>query len=78
MDENGLQGLGLVSKTLRVLVISENPLVETTDYRLSVLIIVPQLERIDKDAVSPEERTDAWERIRVKLRNILFILFHLF
>ncbi|KAK2851471.1 hypothetical protein Q5P01_007747 [Channa striata] len=64
MDENGLQGLGLVSKTLRVLVISENPLVETTDYRLSVLIIVPQLERIDKDAVSPEERTDAWERIR--------------
>ncbi|XP_040908443.1 leucine-rich repeat-containing protein 23 [Toxotes jaculatrix] len=64
LDENALQCLGLVSKTLRSLVLSENPLVEKADYRLSVLILVPQLERIDKDPVSPEEKTDAWERIK--------------
>ncbi|XP_018523614.1 leucine-rich repeat-containing protein 23 [Lates calcarifer] len=64
LDENALRWLALVSKTLRALVISDNPLVETTDYRLSVLILVPQLERIDKDPVSPEERIDARERIR--------------
>lgn len=73
LDENALRWLALVSKTLRALVISDNPLVETTDYRLSVLILVPQLERIDKDPVSPEERIDARERIRVKLRNIIFV-----
>ncbi|XP_071332460.1 leucine-rich repeat-containing protein 23 [Trachinotus anak] len=64
LDENGLQYLGLVSNTLRALVLSENPLVETADYRLSVLILVPHLERIDKDPVSPEERAEAQERIK--------------
>ncbi|KAG8002636.1 Leucine-rich repeat-containing protein 23, partial [Nibea albiflora] len=67
IEENALQCLGLVSKTLRALVISENPLVETTDYRLSVLMLLPYLERLDKDPVSPEERADAQERIKVKL-----------
>lgn len=65
LDENALQSLRLVSKTLQALVISENPVVETTDYRLSVLILLPQLERLDKDPVSPEERTEAQERIKV-------------
>ncbi|XP_070825668.1 leucine-rich repeat-containing protein 23 [Chaetodon trifascialis] len=64
LDENALRCLGLVSKSLRALVISENPLVETTDYRLSVLILLPRLERLDKDPVSPEERTEAKERIQ--------------
>lgn len=64
-DEKALQSLGLVSKTLRVLVLSENPLVETLDYRLSVLILLPQLERIDKDLVTLEERTEARRAIRV-------------
>ncbi|XP_019951580.2 leucine-rich repeat-containing protein 23 [Paralichthys olivaceus] len=64
LDENGLRGLGLVSKTLRALVISNNPLVETTDSRISVLLLVPQLERIDKDPVSAEERTEAQERMK--------------
>ncbi|XP_054464480.1 leucine-rich repeat-containing protein 23 [Anoplopoma fimbria] len=53
VDEKALQSLALVSKTLRALVLSDNPLVETTDYRLSVLILLPQLERLDKDPVSP-------------------------
>lgn len=74
LDENALQSLGLVSKSLRALILSENPLVETTDYRMWVLILLPKLERIDKDPVSPEERTEAWERIKVKLRNL--ILWH--
>ncbi|XP_053281891.1 leucine-rich repeat-containing protein 23 isoform X3 [Pleuronectes platessa] len=54
----------LVSKTLRTLVLSENPLGETTDYRTSVLILVPQLEKIDKEPVSPEERIEAQDRIK--------------
>ncbi|XP_038595620.1 leucine-rich repeat-containing protein 23 [Micropterus salmoides] len=62
--ENALKCLGLVSKTLRALVLSENPLVETNDYRLSVLVLLPNLERLDKDLVSPEERTEALERIK--------------
>lgn len=71
LDESALKSLRLVSKTLQALVISENPLVETTDYRLSVLILLPQLERLDKDPVSPEERTEAQERIKVKLKKHL-------
>lgn len=71
LDESALEGLKLVSKTLQVLVISENPLVETTDHRLSVLILLPHLERIDKDPVSPDEKTDAQERIKVKLKKHL-------
>ncbi|KAG7521304.1 leucine-rich repeat-containing protein 23 [Solea senegalensis] len=63
-EENALQYLRLVSKTLRTVVLSNNPLVETTDYRVSVLIHVPQLERIDKDHVSPEERTEAQDRLK--------------
>ncbi|KAM7404808.1 hypothetical protein PAMP_012120 [Pampus punctatissimus] len=64
LDENALQCLRLVSKSLRALILSENPLVETTDYRMCVLILLPKLERIDKDPVSLEERTEAWDRIK--------------
>ncbi|XP_051282224.1 leucine-rich repeat-containing protein 23 [Dicentrarchus labrax] len=64
LDENALQCLRFLSKTLRALVLSENPLVETTDYRLSVLILLPQLERLEKDPISPEERVEAQERIK--------------
>lgn len=59
-----------MAKTLQVLVISENPLGQTTDYRLSVLVLLPRLERIDKDPVSPEERADALERIKVQLKYL--------
>ncbi|KAM8864383.1 leucine-rich repeat-containing protein 23 isoform 2-T2 [Spinachia spinachia] len=65
LDENDLQGLALVSKTLRALVLSDNPLVDTTDYRLSVLTLLPQLERLDKDPIPPEERIEARERMMV-------------
>ncbi|TKS77664.1 RNA-binding protein 10 G patch domain-containing protein 9 [Collichthys lucidus] len=71
VEENSLQGLRLVSKTLRALVISENPLVETTDCRLSALMLLPYLERLDKDPVSPEERAEAQERIKELNEEIL-------
>ncbi|XP_059189241.1 leucine-rich repeat-containing protein 23 isoform X2 [Centropristis striata] len=64
LDEKALQCLMLVSKTLQALVLSDNPLVEMVDYRLSVLIVLPQLERLDKDPVSPEETFEARERIK--------------
>ncbi|XP_041656236.1 leucine-rich repeat-containing protein 23 isoform X2 [Cheilinus undulatus] len=64
LDQKAIQAVGCVSKTLKALVLSENPLVETTDYRLSVLILLPQLERLDKELVSSEERTEALERIK--------------
>lgn len=73
LDEIALKCLRLVSKTLRALVLSGNPLVETVDYRLSVLIVLPQLERLDKEPVSPRERIEAQERIHVKIRNILIL-----
>lgn len=74
-DENALKYLGLMSKTLQVVVLSENPLVETLDCRQYVLMYAPQLERIDKEAVSPEERMEARGRIRVKQKqtSITFI-----
>lgn len=52
------------------MVIADNPLVDTTDYRMSVLVLLPQLERLDKDNVSPDERAEAEERILVKLNTI--------
>ncbi|XP_047447207.1 leucine-rich repeat-containing protein 23 isoform X2 [Mugil cephalus] len=63
-DENALKHLDLVAKTLQALVLSENPVAETLDYRQNVLIHAPQLQRIDKEAVSPEERMEARGRIR--------------
>uniref|UniRef100_A0A3Q1FDW2 Leucine-rich repeat-containing protein 23 n=1 Tax=Acanthochromis polyacanthus TaxID=80966 RepID=A0A3Q1FDW2_9TELE len=63
-DENALQSLSLVSTTLQVLVLSENPLVESSDYRVSVLTFLPELEQLDKDPVTPEERAQALERIK--------------
>lgn len=62
-----------MSKTLRALVISENPLVEATDCRMSALMLLPYLERLDKDPVSPEERAEAQERIKVQIIFIRFV-----
>lgn len=72
IEENALQSLKHVSKSLRCLVIADNPLVDTTDYRMSVLVLLPQLERLDKDNVSPDERAEAEERILVKI-NIFYV-----
>uniref|UniRef100_A0A667WW00 Leucine-rich repeat-containing protein 23 n=1 Tax=Myripristis murdjan TaxID=586833 RepID=A0A667WW00_9TELE len=62
LSQNALQVLGCLSNTLRTLVLAENPLAETENYRLLVLAHLPQLERLDKDPISSEERTEAHSR----------------
>lgn len=62
-----------MSKTLKALVLSDNPVAEMTDYRLSVLILLPNLERLDKEPVSYEERAEALEGIKVQLRKTIFL-----
>ncbi|XP_013766156.1 leucine-rich repeat-containing protein 23 isoform X1 [Pundamilia nyererei] len=64
IDEPALRYIGFLSQSLRVLVLSGNPVAENSEYRINVLIVVPQLERLDKNPVFPEERAEAWERIR--------------
>ncbi|XP_019746172.1 leucine-rich repeat-containing protein 23 [Hippocampus comes] len=64
LDETCLRALGHVSKTLRVVVLSENPLDGTTDYRPYVLTLIPKLERLDKEPVSLEERAEVWKTIK--------------
>lgn len=74
IDENALQYVGLLSQSLRALVLSGNPVAENSEYRLNVLILLPELERLDKNPVFPEERAEAWERIRVtKAENYILI-----
>ncbi|KAL1020523.1 hypothetical protein UPYG_G00001160 [Umbra pygmaea] len=63
-SELGLSSLANVSKTLRALVLLENPLAETEEYRVWVLTRLPLLERLEKEAISPEERAEAQDRLR--------------
>lgn len=73
LDKTALQSLIHVSNTLRALVISENPVVDAADYRVNVLILLPQLERLDKEHVSPEERAEAQDMIKVKISKLIFV-----
>lgn len=54
-----------VAATLRALVLAENPIMETEEYRLFVLSQLPLLERLDKEPPSEEEKSDALERQKV-------------
>ncbi|KAG9353185.1 hypothetical protein JZ751_017761 [Albula glossodonta] len=58
-----LLSLGGVASTLRVLVLAENPLADSEDYRLFVLTRLLMLERLDKEQISPDERAEARERL---------------
>ncbi|XP_035761499.1 leucine-rich repeat-containing protein 23 [Neolamprologus brichardi] len=64
ITDAALRYIGVLSQSLRVLVLSGNPVAENSEYRINVLTVVPQLERLDKNPVVPEERVEAWERIR--------------
>lgn len=64
-SQHALQGLMGIARTLRTLVLADNSLSETEDYRLIVISRLPLLERLDKDRVSPMEQAEAQERIRV-------------
>ncbi|MCJ8741643.1 hypothetical protein PDJAM_G00073010 [Pangasius djambal] len=64
-SQHALQSLMGVARTLRALVLADNPLSETEDYRLIVISRLPLLERLDKIHVSPVEQAEAQERLRV-------------
>ncbi|CAL8325702.1 unnamed protein product [Merluccius merluccius] len=59
-----LQSLVPLSSTLRALVVSENPVAETEEYRLEVLTCLTHLERLDKEPISSEEWAEARDRIK--------------
>uniref|UniRef100_A0A8C6TBI8 Leucine-rich repeat-containing protein 23 n=1 Tax=Neogobius melanostomus TaxID=47308 RepID=A0A8C6TBI8_9GOBI len=66
-DENDIQSLRFVSKSLQILVLSENPVVETSDYRINIVMLLPNLERLDKDPVTYEERVEAKEKFKERV-----------
>uniref|UniRef100_A0A3B5LIJ9 Leucine rich repeat containing 23 n=1 Tax=Xiphophorus couchianus TaxID=32473 RepID=A0A3B5LIJ9_9TELE len=63
-EGDALRSLRLLTNSLKTLVIAENPIVDTLIYRPSVLILLPQLERIDKETITLKERTEARRAIR--------------
>ncbi|XP_072306342.1 leucine-rich repeat-containing protein 23 [Eucyclogobius newberryi] len=64
-EERAIQSLKHVSKTLQILIISENPLAESSDYRINIVMICPTLERLDKDPVTFDERLEAKDNLKV-------------
>lgn len=64
-SQDALESLMGVARTLRVLVLADNPLSQTDDYRLIVISRLPLLERLDKGHISLVEQVEAQERIRV-------------
>ncbi|XP_053500025.1 leucine-rich repeat-containing protein 23 [Ictalurus furcatus] len=63
-SQHALESLMGVARTLRVLVLADNPLSQTDDYRLIVISRLPLLERLDKGHISLVEQVEAQERIR--------------
>ncbi|XP_054905603.1 leucine-rich repeat-containing protein 23 [Poeciliopsis prolifica] len=63
-EADALRSLRLLTNSLKVLVIAENPIVEALLYRPTVLVLLPQLERIDKEIITLKERTDARRTLR--------------
>ncbi|KAK2825318.1 hypothetical protein Q7C36_019245 [Tachysurus vachellii] len=68
-SQHALQSLMGVAHSLRTLVLADNPLSETENYRLIVISSLPLLEKLDKVHVSSEEQTEAEERI-TEFQNI--------
>ncbi|XP_042309779.1 leucine-rich repeat-containing protein 23 isoform X2 [Sceloporus undulatus] len=70
---NGIGQIQEVSKLevlpmLRALVLLDNPCSEEGDYRIEVLVLLPRLERLDKDFFEEEERAEA-EDIRQRRKE---------
>ncbi|XP_059904393.1 leucine-rich repeat-containing protein 23 isoform X2 [Gadus macrocephalus] len=63
-NQNALQSLVPLLGTLHAVVILDNPLAESGDYRIAVLTCLMHLERLDKELVSSEERAEAQERLK--------------
>ncbi|XP_018580879.1 leucine-rich repeat-containing protein 23 [Scleropages formosus] len=60
---DALSSLAAVSTTLQVLILTGNPVTEGEDYRISVLKLLPQLERLDKQAITEDEKAEVQERL---------------
>lgn len=63
-----LRNLESVGQTLKALVLLENPLAKTDDYRMYVISHLPQLERLDKDPITAEEKSAAQEKVHSLFR----------
>lgn len=46
---------------LKALVLLDNPCSDETNYRLEVLVLLPRLERLDKESFEQDERAEANE-----------------
>ncbi|KAG1961864.1 leucine-rich repeat-containing protein [Pimephales promelas] len=57
-----LRNLVSVGQTLKALVLLENPLAKTDDYRMYVISHLSELERLDKDPITAEEKSAAQEK----------------
>lgn len=68
-----LRNLVSVGQTLKALVLLENPLAKTDDYRMYVLSHLPQLERLDKDPITAEEKSAAQEKVRNLFRAFAIV-----
>lgn len=64
-SQRALQALFTVAKSLRVLVVLDNPLGKTDDYRLYLISHLSQLERLDKDPITADEKSEALEKLKV-------------
>ncbi|XP_073678769.1 leucine-rich repeat-containing protein 23 [Garra rufa] len=64
-----LRTLASVGQTLKAVVLLDNPLAKTDDYRLYVISHLSQLERLDKDPITAAEKSEAQEKTFVHLRN---------
>uniref|UniRef100_A0A8C5CF64 Leucine rich repeat containing 23 n=1 Tax=Gadus morhua TaxID=8049 RepID=A0A8C5CF64_GADMO len=70
-NQKALQSLVPLLGTLQAVVILDNPLAESGDYRIAVLTCLMHLERLDKELVSSEERAEAQERLKVTQRFLV-------
>ncbi|NWV37484.1 LRC23 protein, partial [Grantiella picta] len=64
LRSNGIRSIQEVEKLqvlpmLQALVLMDNPCTEEPDYRLEVLLRLPQLQRLDKELIEEEEREEA-------------------
>lgn len=67
-----------VGQTLTALVLLENPIAKTGDYRMYVISHLSQLERLDKDPITAEEKSAAQEKVRNLLMAYAIVNYLLF
>ena len=48
-------------QNLKILMLSENPITDLDKYRLKIIKILPKLEKLDHDAVTENEKEQAFK-----------------